>query len=157
MGQDLEQILSQIVGLPCSRAQNPFGSTLTLDFGELILPKDALPKEKPRGWRRLTVYSPWRVQDDREILFDWNVDGGTRGMLPALVQMLVGSTVNSAATTLPAWDLTVDLSNGLRLCVFGDFDDAREAAWFITGSDGMAISARPRARPLPKTGSLNSG
>jgi hypothetical protein len=152
MEQELTHALGEIVGIDCTRAQNPYGSTLVLDFGELSLPEDALPKERPRGWRRLTVYSPWRVQSQREIAFDWNVDGGAAGILPSLVRALVGATVVGFSTALPAWDLAIDFSNGLKLVVFGDFDDDRDTAWFITGTDGMSLSACPRARPLPESG-----
>lgn len=153
MEQDLKRALSEIVGLRCAQAQNPFGSTLVLDFGALTLPKDALPREKPRGWRRLTVNSPWRVQSDEEVLFDWNVTGGSEGMLGPLVQSLSGDSVLAGWTTSPAWDLVLDFSRNVRLVVFGDFDDDRKAAWFITGTDGTSVSAEPQARPLLRDGS----
>jgi len=149
MGRDIEDMLRDINGLRCAKAKNPFGSTLILDFGELLRPRDSLPNEKPRGWRRLTVYSPWRVQTNSEILFDWNVDGGAKGLLLQLLKPLEGLTVSSAIAKPPAWDLAIGFSNGLHLVVFGDFDDEREDAWFITGIDGSLAAARPRSRPLP--------
>lgn len=150
MEQQLKHALSEIVGLRCAQAQNPYGSTLILDFGTMTLPQGALPHEKARGWRRLTVYAPWRVESAHEVLFDWNVDGGAKGMLGSLAQALTGTEVVATSTAPPAWDLVVDFSSKVRLLVFGDFNDDRDAAWFITGTDGMSISARPLARPLPR-------
>ena len=147
MDDDILQVVSSLVGLRCSQAGNPIGSLLTLDFGEMSLPKDPLPKEVPIGWRVLTVYSPWRVQDEREVLFDWTIDGGAKGILRSLVKELEGATVLAAATSPPAWDLVVRFSNGASLQVFGDDGNGRTQAWFIIGTDGTDVSARPRARP----------
>src|SRR5436309_2202733 len=148
MTLDLHTTLREIIGWPCVRAQNPHGSIISLDFGKLELPKDALPKEQPTGRRSITVYSPSRVEDDAAIHLDWNVDGGPDGRLRDLIRVFEEQQLVSADTEAPAWDLRMIFSNGLRLVVFGDFDDERDVAWFVTGTDGLMLSARPIARPL---------
>lgn len=148
MTSDLTEALREIIGWPCVRAQNPYGSIITLDFGTLELPKDPLPKQQPTGRRRITVYSPWRIEDEVAIHLDWNVDGGPGGRLRDLVRMLQEQEVVSAETKPPGWDLKLSFSGGLRLVVFGDFNNERDFAWSVTGTDGLMLSARPIARPL---------
>jgi hypothetical protein len=146
----LRRSAEHLRGLPCTCAQNPIGSTLTMDFGLLARSAAALPKERARGEHRLTIYSPWRVQDESEVLFDWNVDGGADGLLPRLVSTLEGSVVERVVLDAPAWDLRLEFSTGLVLVVFADFDDDREVAWYITARGMPSVSARPVARTLPK-------
>ncbi|MFL5613008.1 MAG: hypothetical protein ACJ796_05040 [Gemmatimonadaceae bacterium] len=148
MTSDLHVALREIIGWPCVRAQNPHGSIISLDFGTLELAKDAVPKELPTGRRSITVYSPWRVEDDAAIHFDWNVDGGATGRLRELIRVFEGLQVVSTAAKAPAWDLRVVFSNGLCLVVFGDFHDERDFSWDLNGTDGLMLSARPIARPL---------
>jgi hypothetical protein len=145
----IKKSIAGIVNMRCTQSRNPIGSTLVLDFGPVALPRSPVPGEKPRGERRLTVYSPWRVQSDQEIVFDWNVDGGAGGRLPALVGALENANVRRVETRPPGWDLEVDFDNGLTLVVFGDVEDERDVAWFILDADAAAFSARPRVRPLP--------
>lgn len=145
----IEQIAEQIAGLRCSAATNPIGSILSLDFGPLGTPEDAPAGARPHGFRHLTISSPWRVQDASEVLYDWNVDGGTGGLLPDLVGELVGLRVGSVKTSPPSWDLRIEFDNGWALIVFGDCEDDRDEAWFIIGTDGVKAVARPRVRVLP--------
>jgi hypothetical protein len=145
----IEVLVNQLVGLRCEAAENPYGSILSLDLGPLAVRPGDSSGEKPHGWRHLTITSPWRVQDSGEVLFDWNVDGGVSGRLPALVTILVGRLVVSASTAPPAWDLVMMFENDLKLVVFGDCDDTRDDAWFILGTDGAEAVARPRVRALP--------
>lgn len=149
MTSTVQELVSQIVGTSCEVAENPYGSILSIDFGPLGLGPDDSADARMHGWRHLTVSSPWRVQDDHEILFDWNVDGGANGLLPRLLSLLVGQTVVSAFTKPPAWDLVLRFAGGFQLVVFGDRDDNRDDAWFILGTDGAKATARPVVRPLP--------
>jgi hypothetical protein len=126
---------------------NPYCSILVIDLGPLAIPVGE-PPESLRGWRQLTVYSPWRIQTPESVLFDWNVDGGPSGLLPNLVKSIVGARVVRAATRPPAWDLEVHWSDGSALVVFGDITNDRDTAWFVLGMGGEAVSAKPSVKPL---------
>lgn len=145
---ELEIVVEQLPGLRCGAVDNPYGSILSVDFGEMGLRPDSLPDEKPHGWRHLTVYSPWRLDDGVEIIVDSNVDGGVHGSIGGLLQPLAGATVSAARVTAPAWDLVIEWTNGLRLSVFGDCDDDRDHAWMILGTDGVNAVAKPRVRAI---------
>jgi len=144
----IQEVVSQMVGRRCEAASNPYGSTLSIDIGELRLRPGSAPGSKPHGFRHLTIYSPWRLENESEVILDWNVDGGAHGLINPLIQVLVGQTAISAVTSPPAWDLTIEFSGNMRLLVFGDADDDRDTAWFILGSDGVGASARPIMRLL---------
>jgi hypothetical protein len=97
-----------------------------------------------RGWRRLTVNSPWRIQSADSILADWNSDNGLNGELVTSASQLVGATLDSIEVIPPAWDLLLKWSNGWSVFVFSDSDDLRDDAWYILGIDGLEIAAGPR-------------
>ena len=141
-------VIEQLVGLRCEAADNPYGSILRLDFGDLGLRADDHPAARPHGWRHLTILSPWRVQSDTEVLVDWNVDGGANGLINPLVQQLVGQRVERTSTGPPAWDMSITFSGGVRLVIFGDRQDDRADAWFILGRDGIEVAAQPIIRPM---------
>lgn len=148
MSVSVEDVVGELVGLLCEGLDNPIGSILRLDFGPLALRPDDPPTARPHGWRHLTVFSPWRVQTDREIISDWNVDGGPSGLIESSLRHLVGRTVEAAVTRPPAWDLIVSFSGGIQLAVFGDCTDERDHAWFILGTEGIDVVAVPIVRPL---------
>src|SRR5690348_6894631 len=141
--EQLRSAVGELVGQRCERAENPYGSILSIDLGPLGLRGDDPPDAKPHGWRHLTVLSPWRLQTDELVVADWNVDGGTHGSLPRIIQRLVGDRVVRAETRAPAWDLELYWESGLALYVFGDAMDDRDSAWFILGTDGLEVSATP--------------
>lgn len=143
---DPRVLLADVLGQRCERATNPHGSILSLDFGELGRRKDDDASAVLHGWRHLTVLSPWRLQLPAEVLCDWNSSGGSEGVLGVVIAQLEGQTVVAAATTEPAWDLTLTFSSGVQLVVFGDSTDDREDAWFILGTDGMECGAVPVVR-----------
>lgn len=145
---DPRVLLADIVGQRCECATNPHGSILSLDFGHLGRREDDDVSSPLHGWRHLTVLSPWRLQDNEEVQCDWNSDGGAGGVIAAVIAHLEGQVVVSAATTLPAWDLTIQFASGVQLVVFGDNNDDREDAWFILGTDGAECGAAPRVRAL---------
>lgn len=140
-----QRIVGELVGQKCTEITNPYGSIVMIDFGPMAHPEGE-PPDALRGWRQLTVYSPWRVESPQEVAYDWNVDGGAAGLLPALVQSLVGQHVIDAETQPPAWDLVVSWSDGTRLVVFGDSTSHRDSAWFVLGIDGECVSADPVVR-----------
>lgn len=145
---DIQSIVAQMVGHRCEAVSNPYGSILSIEIGDLALRPGSPPGSKPHGFRHLTIYSPWRLEDDHAVLLDWNVDGGTGGLIQPNIQILVGRTVISASTSAPAWDLRLNWTGGLRLVVFGDATDNRDDAWFILGSDGAQAIACPILRQL---------
>lgn len=146
--ENLIGAVRDLVAQPCLRAENPYGSIISLDFGALTLREDDAPTAKRHGWRHLTVLSPWRLQSTEDIIADWNVDGGVHGRLHELIQILVGDTISSADTSAPAWDLALRWVSGLTLSIFGDVTDDRDSAWYILGSDGLEVSASPILRPF---------
>jgi hypothetical protein len=146
--EQIEEIVRSMIGLECTEIQNPYGSILCIDLGEMRLRPDSPPKAMPHGFRSLTVYSPWRLEDDNEVWLDWNVTGGFNSPLARHIPVLLGQTVTHAHTAPPGWDLTITWSGGLRLVIFGDAVDVRDTAWFILGWDGVQVSARPILRPL---------
>jgi hypothetical protein len=143
---DIDSLLGGLVGQRCEGADNPYGSILRLDIGPLGDSLDAKPGAKPHGWRHLTIESPWRLSRDREVVCDWNDEGGTEGALTDYIAPLVGRTVMEISTAPPGWDLRLTLSGGLGLFVFSDSDDDREDAWFILGTDGLILSAGPERK-----------
>lgn len=140
-------LLRDIVGQPCGRALNGYGSILTLDFGSLVLVPDDPPGVGPRGWRSITVQSPWRLQSAAEIICDWNTSGGPNGAIQPVIQQLLGRRVLSAETAPPAWDLQLRWENAWTLMVFGSSTHDRDSAWFITGTDIAAVGAVPILSP----------
>lgn len=146
MIKDVEQLLNDITDQPCSRAENPHGSILSLDFGVLSRRQDDEPGAKKHGFRHLTVLSPWRIQSPGEVICDWNTTGGAKGGITPAVAELVGCRVVKASCWLPAWDMRLKFDNSWELVVFGDSDDDREDAWFILGTDGAEGGAVPRIR-----------
>lgn len=150
-----EQLLSvvrDLVGQRCERAENPYGSILSIDFGRLALRADDPPTAKPHGWRHLTILSPWRMQTSEYVVSDWNVNGGVHGGLQAALLRLVGNAIVDAETTGPAWDLVLKWDNGVSLFVFSDMTDDRDSAWFILGTDGIEASAAPEIGEQPHRG-----
>jgi hypothetical protein len=145
---ELNSVVQQLPGLHCGAVGNPYGSILSVDFGEMGLRPNALPNETPHGWRHLTVFSPWRIDDDEEIIVDSNVNGGVHGSIAGLLSPLMKAVVSNARVSGPAWDLVVEWSNGLRLTVFGDCDDDRDYAWMILGTDGVNVVAKPKVRAV---------
>jgi hypothetical protein len=141
--KEIHDVVAQLAGQRCEGADNPYGSILSVDLGPLGLRRGEESGAKQHGWRHLTVLSPWRLHTDREVVADWNVEGGAGGPLPALVKQLVGDVVMAADTSGPAWDLRLTWKSGLTLCVFSDSTDDRDDAWFILGTDGIEVSAAP--------------
>jgi hypothetical protein len=137
---------NDLVGLRCEQTANPIGSVLSIDFGEMVLAQDAIPGERPHGWRHLTIFSPWRLESADAVLVDWNVEGGAGGRIAPMIGTLVGDTVQEVQTAPPGWDLWIVWLSGLVLKVFGDVDDSREKAWMILGTDGLCITAVPICR-----------
>lgn len=142
--EQIERAVADLVGQRCARAENPHGSILSIDLGPLALRSSDAADARPHGWRHLTILSPWRLQTKDHVVADWNVDGGVAGVLPQLIQQLVGDRVIAAQTSMPAWDLRLDWESGLTLTVFGDCTNEREDAWFILGTDGLEIAGSPR-------------
>ena len=146
--ETIQSALRDLVGQRCERAENPYGSALSLDFGTLGLRQGDAPGTKTHGWRHLTVLSPWRLENDHEVIADWNVTGGAGGPLGATIQVLVGKAVVETHSVGPGWDLTLRLSDALTLRVFSDRTEDREDAWFVLGTDGLEAGAgfSPRFR-----------
>lgn len=140
---DINTLLGELVGQRCEGADNPYGSILRLDIGLLGVRANDAPGTTPHGWRHLTAESPWRLASNREVLCDWNDEGGVGGVLAKRIVHLVGKTVLEIVTAPPGWDLRMRLSEGLDLFVFSDSNDDREDAWFILGTDGLTASVGP--------------
>lgn len=138
----VQAVLSQLVGQRCEGADNPYGSILRFDIGEMAKPLDD-PDAHPHGWRHLTVLSPWRLESASEVLGDWNLEGGAHGSIGQLIQQLRGQMVRAVRSSGPSWDLVIEWESGLRLCVFSDSNDDRDDAWFILGTDGLELSVGP--------------
>ena len=68
------------------------------------------------------------------------------GALAVALSQLVGKTVVQVETKPPAFDLTIQWSNGLSLVVFGDSTPDRDDAWFIIGTDSEEIAGTPVRR-----------
>ena len=141
--QVLKRVVAELVGQRCEGIDNPYGSILSIDIGPLDIRSGDPLGAKPHGWRHLTILSPWRLQSSRAVLADWNVDGGTGGFLSEIIRQLVGDVVSAASTTGPAWDLSLTWKSGLVLTVFADSNDERDEAWYILGTDGLEVEARP--------------
>jgi len=60
------------------------------------------------SWRLDGIDAPLTSSDDVEV------------SVVSRLSQLIGASVTNAATVAPAWDLNLDFSNGLRLCVFCD-------------------------------------
>lgn len=148
----LKKLIGDIVGQTCTGATNPHGSVLSLDFGPKAVhpgwPSDA----RPHGWRHLTILSPWRLENDSEVICDWNVSGSGpngHGEIQSEIQALINTSVTGAETEPPGWDLRITFQNGLRLIVFGDAVIDRDKPWFILGTDGARGAAQQQWRRGP--------
>lgn len=139
---NVQDVLGQIVGMECTRAENPTGSILSLDFGKLSRAQDDPPDSRSHGERHLTVLSPWRLHEQNHVRCDWNSDD-----ISSAVRMLAGRTVTAAVTNSPGWDIMMQLSQGFALYVFGDQSD--DYAWFMLGSDGLRLTVSPSTAAEP--------
>ena len=134
----IRDVLSELSGVKCEGADNPYGSVIRFDLGELGLGPKQDETDVLHGWRHLTVLSPWRIQTPTMILGDWNADDIT----PVLREP-IGKRVKAAESVPPGWDLRIKWEDGVELLVFGDATIDREDAWFILGTDGLEISGSP--------------
>lgn len=141
---DVDSFFAEMVGQRCEGVDNPYGSIIRLDIGQLSLQPDEMPYGKPHGWRHLTIKSPWRLSSKQTVLCDWNDEGGTSGVIEKCASLIVGKTVIQISSAPPSWDLHVHFSDGTELFVFSDCDDSREEAWFILGREGIQVSASPQ-------------
>lgn len=137
---DPAMLVRDLEGQPCCAAQNPYGSILLLDFGAMKTSVDASSSGGSRGWRSLSVLSPWRLETENHVLCDWNVTGGANGYIDAQISVLVGESVLEVETRPPGWDLRIKWSNGLVLLVFGDCTDLRGEAWYLLGDEGQEVA-----------------
>ncbi len=142
--QSVSAILEGLVGLWCSRVDNPHGSVVRFDIGPLGRREDDAPGSLLHGWRHLTVLSPWRIESHSEVIGDWNLSAISSTAITELVQPVVGHTIVAIGARAPGWDLSVEWSNGMRLRVFGDSNEFRDDAWVILGTDGLELGAGPR-------------
>jgi hypothetical protein len=143
--EELSRVLGELHGLTIEIVSNPIGSIIRVEMGPLEIPSDE-PDASPRGLRRLTILSPWRLQSPDEVICDWTDPGGSGGQLRELLSVLQGQTVESAAAPGPAHDITLRLSSGHQLISFSDVDDTRDNAWFLLGGDGLALEVAPRRK-----------
>ena len=141
--EDVLRLVGQLVGLPCTRVENPRGSILSIDLGDLGSRPGDTVSDRPHGWRHLTVLAPWRIESNAAVLCDWNVEGGASGRIVELAASLVGKGIVAAATSPPGWDLRLDFDGGITLVVFGDATVDRDDAWFILGTDGAEGAGTP--------------
>jgi hypothetical protein len=114
-----------------------------LEIGPLGSRADDAPDARPHGWRHLTIYSPWRLDDVDHVICDWTFPGGAKGEITPLIQTLIGRNVESVVADAPGWDLHIRFSGGLMLVTFSDSDEDRDDAWMILGTDGLEIRAAP--------------
>lgn len=135
--------LKDLVGKRCEAADNPTGSVLRLDIGPLGLGPHDEVSSRPHGWRHLTISSPWRFQNDREVLCDWMSAIDSPAILSEYMHRLIGEAVVDIQAVAPANDLWVTFSNGILLKVFADRTKDREDSWFILGTDGFELVAGP--------------
>ncbi len=141
---ELEEHVHALIGQRCTGADNPVGSVIRLDIGELGLGPLSGPKSKPHGWRHLTVESPWRIQSRSKVLWDWNTPGGVGGDIEGALRDFVGATIMEAEVSPPGWDLRLVWSNGLEIVVFSDSTEDRDDAWSLLGTDGLTLTAGPQ-------------
>lgn len=142
----LTGLIQQLVGQRCERVDNPHGSILRLDIGQLGTLPDDPPDALSHGWRHLTVLSPWRLQDKDYVACDSTDPGGAGGVIASYVTILNGRKIVSASVTEPAFDLEIEFKGGLNLVVFSNNGGVDDSAWFILGTDGLQVSAKPRRR-----------
>jgi hypothetical protein len=158
---DINSLLREMIGQPCVGLDNPYGSTIRLEIGPLGLRVDDELTARPHGWRHFTIKSPWRLASKQFVLCDWNDREETSESISERIATLVGRSVLDVSATPPDWDLRIRFSGNLELFVFADSDTSREDAWFLLGTDGLAISAGPERskrgglsiEALPSTGS----
>lgn len=147
---DIKRVLDELIGQRCEAVDNPLGSLLRLDIGPMGHRADDGPEDEAHGWRHLTVFSPWRLEDHERVICDWNFPGGKNGVLRSLIQHLLGSTVQAATASPPGWDLTLTMSNGLKLFVFSDSQDEGDDAWMVLGTDGLTLGVNPETETSPE-------
>ena len=138
---DWQSLLQALCGQPCSGIDNPHGSVIRLDIGPTIEVLTIRGRLVQRGWRQLTVLSPWRLERSSTVLLDWNAlardpDGGN-----SRISSLVGATITAVETQGPGWDLAVSFSDGSVFRVFNDINEDRSEGWYILGTDGLELSA----------------
>lgn len=140
----IRDVLRELSGVKCEGADNPHGSVIRFDLGELGLGPKQDATDVAHGWRHLTVLSPWRIQTPTLILGDWNADD-----ISPVLRERVGKRVEAAESAPPGWDLRIKWEDGVELLVFGDATIDRDDAWFILGTDGLEISGSPEFEATP--------
>jgi hypothetical protein len=144
MPNSLDAIMTELTGQRCEQVDNPHGSILRLDLGEMSVPAAYPAGAQPHGWRHVTVLSPWRLADGERVICDWTDPGGAGGVLTDLIQVLKGQLVVAASSSPPSFDLRLQFGGGHQLTVFADVDDSRSDAWFVLGTDGTEIGVSPQ-------------
>ena len=122
--EELSRVLGELHGLTIEIVSNPIGSIIRVEMGPLEIPSDE-PDASPRGLRRLTILSPWRLQSPDEVICDWTDPGGSGGQLRELLSVLQGQTVESAAAPGPEDPLAQCGVKSLRQGLSFNFDTFR--------------------------------
>ena len=136
------EVMSTLVGLRCEAIDNPHGSIIRLELGEFANQVDDPPGARPHAYRHVTVYSPWRLENNERVLADWNLPGAPNDDIPQALAVLIGSHVLEAHCVMPSCDLDLRFTGGRRLYVFAD-SDPEDSSWFVLGTDGLSAAAGP--------------
>lgn len=135
--------LTGVVGCRCEVADNPVGSVIHVDLGPLSNRSDDQPGARMHGRYCFTIRSPWRLIENSLVVSDWNDRGGSGGDIEAALGKLIGAVVIGVQVEEPGCDIRLLFANQSVLQVFAD-SDADDDAWFVIGTDGMLVKARPK-------------
>lgn len=110
-----------------------------------VLQNPAQPDEfrRNRGSVELLVWCSWRLQGPSSVLASSDQENGT-----ALLGDLTGQTIGAVTSLPPAWDLSIQFSDGRQLAVFCDHLEAGspiETNWELW-TNGKHLIAGPGAR-----------
>lgn len=143
MPDKLLNVLLGLVGQRCTGADNPHGSVIRLDIGDLGPASGEPEHSKKHGWRHLTIQSAWRLESAEEVLASWDTSESDGEVLAERLRSLLDRKILAATAAPPAYDLAIELSGGVVLKVFCDCGDTETDCWFLLGTDGLEVGARP--------------
>jgi hypothetical protein len=152
----LTAALSELVGKPVwlvSPSKLNLGSTFILFIGEPIPRSNPSPGSSEGSPLRMNDWeysvlasSPWRIEGAKGVACTWMDDRSDGGIIKRTLKSLTGAYVTRASSVQPAFDLTIEFSDGKRLSVFnGSASGADEPSWeFSTHDQEFGVSGGGR-------------
>lgn len=137
--EEFVTMASPLVGLNVSRAWIGYGTAAILELGTLREETGADGRSFQKGEATLMVGWSWRVEGPRAVVFGAT---STRRQVSEGLATIEGKTLSAITVDGKLPELTLDLSNGMRMRSFMSADGDPE--WLVMLADGCALFVENR-------------